>query len=299
MADDTCEILVEKFKLPLWNSLIQMTLSLILVAESGITIYVNCRSLKLREKTSTKLVTSLAVSSGLSGFLVFILMVVKLIPMAPKKSINEYLLELLIIAPRTLHLISVLFLCCLTLDRYLAICWPLRYHDLMTESRCRLLVMGCWLLTLMVVCVLNVCVFLLSKCKNSLDNLFFFITFYLLTFTLAIIAIMGMYFLIAREFWRKRHQTSEVTKAMQDDIKRLREKTTRDVLVIVLLNLIFASPDVILKLLWLVSKDMRKILNEITPLLLHIHLLFFLPLFAWRNADFNAALLTCCFAVKT
>ncbi|XP_045625333.1 G-protein coupled receptor 52 [Procambarus clarkii] len=268
---------------PSWMNVFWQCMSLVLVGESVLTVYVIRRCPKMRQKTSTKLVTNLAVSGGLCGCLVFILTITRLM-----HRLREATVWCIIILPRYLHIVSVLCLSCLALDRYLAICWPLRYNDLLTDSRCKVLVLGCWAVPVLTFIVL------LPSTKFSCFHPSPFLTGYLTVFTVASLAVVLMYVLMAREFRRRRHEMEHANKTMEEDNRRIRVKTAIDVLIIVFLKLLLAVPDVIVNLLRVVQVIEWDYTYVFAPLLMLLHEMICLPLISWRNADFRAALYSSC-----
>ncbi|KAK8747671.1 hypothetical protein OTU49_016527 [Cherax quadricarinatus] len=289
--NNTCNIYFIDDDAPEWLCWVRLLMSLVLVAESVLTVYVISSSVKMRKKSSTILVTNLALSGGLCGALVALFTLVKLTYLPEPHSLPQHFC--IIIIPRYFHIVSVLCLSCLALDRYLAICWPLHYHSLMTDNQCKALGMSCWILP-----VLALIILILRAAFIHCFSAFPFLTTYIIAFSIALSIVVFMYALMAREFRLNRHQGPHVNKAMEEDNRRLREKTARDVLVMVFLNLLLALPDVIVKLVWVITKRTPNLSYHISPLLLFLHELVCLPLLAWRNADFRHALNSCCCASR-
>lgn len=210
---------------------IRLLLSLLLFACSCLTILVTRRSTRLKERQSATFVTNLAVTGGLIGFLVFVFSTAHQIHRMSRRSIALTL----VLVPRILHAVTTLTLTCLTLDRYLALCWPLRYPALLTDARCLQLVLGSWLLPALVVG--TACIF--GKGLTPCPDVRPYLITYLLLFTSAIAAVMWMYTLIAREFRRP------IGGAVGgEEMALARRRTARELMVVVMVNLLLATPDV-------------------------------------------------------
>ncbi|XP_068246431.1 adenosine receptor A1-like [Palaemon carinicauda] len=121
----------------------------ILIFESIVTILINARNPDLKKRYSTTFVNNLAVSGsfvGLTSFVVTIFVIDSF-----KNAAVSCNLEILPFywTLTYFHMVSVTSLLCLSLDRYLAICWPLRYRELLTSTRCSYLAAACWILSLL------------------------------------------------------------------------------------------------------------------------------------------------------
>lgn len=227
---------VRQENMPDTSSLILLLfISAVLMGESVLTIYINTTSMRVRRLPFTKLVSNLAVSGGLMGlsmgcYSLFVL-VTNTTQTAEPYVIGKVRHGLFIVLPLILHVVSVLGLCCLTLDRYVAICHPLRYRCILTTLRYRGMVVASWGVPVLVL-VTGVTLSELY-CEER-----FAIIPYLVLFLSATITVMVMYFRLALEF---RGCGSELP---NDMLRRTRCKTSRDLLVIIMFTVTLAIPHV-------------------------------------------------------
>lgn len=120
----------------------------ILIFESVVTILINGSSPELKKRCSRIFVNNLAISGAFIGVVSFVMTFFVIgsfrdIAVSCNLEILPFYWTL-----TYLHMVSVTSLLCLSFDRYLAICWPLRYHEFLTTARCRNMVVACWVLSL-------------------------------------------------------------------------------------------------------------------------------------------------------
>lgn len=212
-----------------------LLISAVLMGESVLTIYINTTSKNVRRLPFTKLVSNLAVSGGVMGLSMgcysLYALATNTTQTADPYAIGKLRHGLFTVLPLILHVVSVLGLCFLALDRYVAICHPLRYHDILTPFRYRCMVVASWCVPALVL-VTGVTLSELY-CEER-----FAVIPYLVLFLSATIIVMVMYFRLALEF---RGCGSELP---NDMLRRTRYKTSRDVMVIIMLNVTLAIPHV-------------------------------------------------------
>ena len=209
----------------------RLPLSVLLIVFASLTILVTRRTPSLTERPSATLITNLGVTGALIGSIIFVFTVLLLsmeVPLPMVKIIG-------VLLPRILHIVITLTLAWVALDRYLAICRPLRYPMLMTESRCFLLVAASWVIPFLFLGLPSAFVNVVSPCTNVRP----YLVIYLIMFTSAIFAIVVMYFLIAREF--RRPVESNV---WREEMVAVRRRTAKELMVVVMVNLLLATPDV-------------------------------------------------------
>lgn len=207
---------------------------LVLLAESCITIIIN-RTKKLQGKASTTLVTSIAVSELLTAVSwgTFLVLYISHLDHCTDKLTSEVLLNTLFILPRTFYFVSIFNLCSFTLDRYIAICWPLHYHIILTPFRVRALTIVSWCIPGLINILIPIIRQLDIKGCESMPIVTGLVLFWPPT-----LAILVMYCLLAKEF---RGKTTGTTDMMKED-DRVRYRTARDVFVVVMINIVLSLP---------------------------------------------------------
>ncbi|XP_064099897.1 adenosine receptor A3-like isoform X1 [Macrobrachium nipponense] len=196
------------------------------------------------------------------------------------------------VVQRCLSAVSCLTLTCLALDRYVSICWPLRYYQIITEVRTLILSVGCWLagfLLPMLPCATQLPTFCLSGASN-----FIFLASYAAVYNLGAFSMLVFYLLVNREFRQypsnQRHENSAL--AQTEQLVRL--KTARSTVRVLLLYSLLSLPHMILPLVnrmlgW--SGVWFSVVYHLCHLLHRLHLLLFLPMYMWANSDSHEALL--------
>ena len=101
-----------------------------------------CR--KLRKSVSNLFILSLAVTDSMLAVLILSLSLVNQV--LGYWIFGEVVCGLWLLMDITICTASILHLCAISVDRYIAICQPLRYHQLMTKTRSRFICLGLWLL---------------------------------------------------------------------------------------------------------------------------------------------------------
>lgn len=218
-----------------WSLSFLLLISAVLVGESVLTIYINTTCRSVRRLPFTKLVSNLAVSGGVMGLSMGCYSLYALVTIITQ-TVDPYVIGnlrhgLFTVLPLILHVVSVLGLCCLTLDRYVAICHPLRYRYILTPLRYRGMVAASWCVPVLVLA--TGVTFSELYCEER-----YAVIPYLVLFLSASFIVMVMYFRLALEF---RGCGSELP---NDILERTRYKTSRDVLVIIVLNITLSIPHV-------------------------------------------------------
>lgn len=103
---------------------------------------------KLRKSISNSFIASLALADLLLGLLVLPLSLSQAI--FGYWSFGEFMCKAWLIVDIWVCTASILHLCAISLDRYLAIAYPLRYPRLMTHRRCRIICLAMWLLSFVI-----------------------------------------------------------------------------------------------------------------------------------------------------
>ncbi|XP_063597656.1 olfactory receptor 11A1-like [Penaeus indicus] len=239
-----------------------------------------------QSQEATYLVVSLIVSVFLLSSLSLVYLVVLLkVPEATLRDSSACYVKLF---QRILSAVSCLSLACVALDRYLAICWPLRYTDLLTKTRSLLLIACSWLapfLLLLLACVADISTLCLDS-RHTSATLATYAALYFLGASCTVV----LYVLVALEFCRSRSALLPMASAADFD-ERAKSKTTASALTAAALCL-FSIPHTVVPLL---SPGLLHINFILVVHLLHrVHILLFLPVYA--KSTFKAVcdmLMTC------
>ncbi|XP_067938343.1 probable G-protein coupled receptor No9 [Watersipora subatra] len=103
---------------------------------------------RLRKSVSNSFIASLAVVDLLLGLVI--------LPLSVSKELLGYwsppptLCKIWLVADIWICTASILHLCAISVDRYIAIAFPLKYPSLMTHRRCRLTCLGMWALSFVI-----------------------------------------------------------------------------------------------------------------------------------------------------
>ncbi|XP_064088786.1 adenosine receptor A2b-like [Macrobrachium nipponense] len=298
----------------------------ILIFESVVTILINGRNPELKKRCSRIFVNNLAISGsfiGLVSFVVtfFVIDSFRDIAVSCNLEILPFYWTL-----TYFHMVSVTSLLCLSFDRYLAICWPLRYHEFLTNARCRNMAAACWILSLACLLVptlsryINLVAFqnkvltsssdfsiimrspVATDCQARANRTTREMELWLTcrrTFTISfgvsyffsLFLILCMYGLVMREFCLLKSRMHATT-SMKEEDQRARIKSTRDLILVATLYLTLSLPHVILKVSTIewTPVDYLKNTHQVTIFLAVIHQILFLPLYAWRFPEFRKEL---------
>lgn len=211
--------------------------SVITLAECFLTFLINTVNKALKEKETTAFANNLAGSTGILSSTSLVCNVYFMMESFPTESSWPCLL--LSVFVRYLHIVSSFSLACLSLERYVAICWPLHYFQL-TRGRCRLLCLACWLAP---------CVLLLLPCASQLSTLcstttgvsITFLSAYTVLYTLGSISNFVFYVLVALEFRRERDSHAHD----KDQTERLlRTRTAESAIKVIAFYVLLSLPHV-------------------------------------------------------
>lgn len=178
-----------------------------------------------QSQEATYLVVSLIVSVFLLSSLSLIYLAVLL--KVPEATLGDSSACYVKLFQRTLSAVYCFSLACVALDRYLAICWPLRYSDLLTKSRSLLLIACSWLapfLLLLLVCVADLSTLCLDS-RHTATTLATYAALYVLGASCTVV----LYILVALEFCRSRGALRPAARDAEFD-KRAKSKTTASAL---------------------------------------------------------------------
>ncbi|KAK4316042.1 hypothetical protein Pmani_012749 [Petrolisthes manimaculis] len=272
--------------------LIYMTFSVLTLSECILAGYLTLLSRALRERLSTWFSSCLILSIGILSSLSLSFALVLL-----SASDFTYVSRggcWIRVVQRYLSTVSCFLLVCLSLDRYLYICWPLRYYTLLTVARCRNLCIACWVLPvalLLVPCLASKKVL----CQTGHTDYTFLIS-YSVVYTLGTLATLCFYLLVAMEFRcsrvrRRGRPGREGTSAPPTPPECVREKTARSALRVLMLYTILSLPHTLLPLLALMETPLVPWwVKDAGHLVYRLHLLLFLPMYAFTSDAFLACL---------
>ncbi|XP_063590733.1 5-hydroxytryptamine receptor 4-like [Penaeus indicus] len=258
-----------------------MIMAFVLLLESLVTIAVIVRNHVLRDMNCAQFISNMAVCSVCIAVLLFTWMVVKL---TTSGKYSWWRCLVFKISVRFLHTVTVLNLCCLSLDRYLYICWPLHYHQLLTPRRCNLLVAACWLaaaglLVLPGLPTFDVC----PKRGNKFRVSEAVMISYISSYGVSVVVVVVFYLLVARE-------VSVALVGVRADQERARRRTRQSIFTVVFIQLVLSAPDMVIQLVSLQDSDHTVRAASLSPILLLFVQLLFLPVYAWKNTLYRAAI---------
>lgn len=270
-----------------YKMLLYMSINMATLVECVLAAYITLRSRDLRERLSTWFSNSLTVSIAMFSSLSLVYATVLL--MVPSVKIFWPSGCRVRMAQRYLSAVSCFTLVCLALDRYLAICWPLRYYDALTRTRCRLLCVACWLIPFLLL-LLPCAPVLPTLCSDGRTDTEFFVA-YTVVYTLEAGAISVFYVLVALEFRRELPcQTHDSSMAMSEEL--VRRRTVRSALLVIMLYSFLSLPHTVLPLASRLAGPgiVPSFVVEAGHIVHRLHLLLFLPMYASVNTTFNASL---------
>ncbi|XP_045601965.1 olfactory receptor 4S1 [Procambarus clarkii] len=263
--------------------------SAVTFAECVLAGYITALSHDLRERLSSWFLSSLIVSIGIFSSLSFVYAIVLIAhPDVHHSSPAGCQVKLV---QRYLSTVSCFTLTCLALDRYVAICWPLRYYNILTIRRCRLLCVACWMLPL--VLLVLPCASVLSTLCNPGNDKEFLIA-YSVAYVFGALTTFVFYILVALEFRLKSRvqphdSNADMTEAM------VRHKTAKSALQVFMFYILLSLPHALLPLMF---RFLRKentgpwlvVVGHLGHLVHRLHLLLFLPMYALANVSFFTSL---------
>ncbi|XP_047497080.1 olfactory receptor 1496-like isoform X1 [Penaeus chinensis] len=266
-----------------------MTLSLLTIIECVLTIFIYIMERRLRKRTTSPFVYSLAVSIALLSAISFIFNVKLLFDSCRNKRTIEWCVVLSIFL-RYLHVVSCFCVTCLALYRYLYLCWPLHYPMLVTKRRCCYVTLACWTLPIALVAVPSA-IDGQAPCADMRVTVSFYAT-YIALYISGALATFVAYFLVALEFRRKRHALALSSDVARSD-RLVKGRTERSALSVLALYAVLSLPHIIMLLVTRMSNGRASAVNlDSASLLNRLHLLLFLPFYAWANKLFRTALIT-------
>ncbi|XP_047476209.1 olfactory receptor 142-like isoform X1 [Penaeus chinensis] len=258
-----------------------MIIAFVLLVESLVTIAVMMRNHVLREMNCAQFISNMAVCSICIAVFLFTWMVTKL---TTSGKYSWWRCLTFKISVRFLHTVSVFNLCCLSLDRYLFICWPLHYHQLLTPRRCNLLVAACWLAAAGLVVLPSLPTFdFCTKRDNKFRVSKAVLISYISAYGVSVVVVVALYLLVARE-------VSVALVSVRADQERARRKTRQSIFTVVFMQLVLSAPDMVIQLMSLQESDHTVRAASLSPILLLFVQLLFLPVYAWKNTLFRAAI---------
>ncbi|KAK8396487.1 hypothetical protein O3P69_005497 [Scylla paramamosain] len=272
--------------------LIYMAFSVATVAECMLAGYLTFTSQELRRRRATLfsscLVLTIGIFASLSLVYVLVLLTVQGVTYRSPAGCRVR------VAQRYLSIVSCFTLACLSLDRYLAICWPLRYQDLLTKTRCHLLCAACWVLPAVLLVVPCIPV-LETMCENSRTEKRLLLA-YVVAYTLGAFATFVLYVLVALEFRQSTYSCGGDSTHAPDDahgreVAVVRHRTAKSALTVLMLYTVLSLPHTLLPVVARIHPGtVPKTVLQIGYLVHRFHLLLFLPMYAGTNAFFLASL---------
>ena len=224
--------------------LVYMAFSLATVAECLLAGYLILTSPELRRRRATLfsgcLVFTIGILASLSLVYVLVLLTQHGVTYKSPAGCRVRVVQ------RYLSVVSCYTLTSLSLDRYLAICWPLRYMDLVTKVRSHLVCAACWVLPAAL--LLLPCISVLpNMCENSHTEEQLLVA-YVVAYTLGTFATLVLYLLVAREFRQNAYSCNDGGAAPNEAHSReaalVRQRTAKSALTVFMLYTVLSLPHV-------------------------------------------------------
>lgn len=268
------------------SSSLFVAITFLTMVEGVLTLFIYIKERRLRKREPSPFVYSLAVSITLLSALSFAFNVRLLSRSCPNDRSVMWCVVLNILL-RYLHVVSCLCVTCLALYRYLYLCWPLRYPMLVTKRRCCYVTLACWTLPFALVAVPSA-IDGQAPCADMQVTVSFYAT-YVVLYILGALATFVAYLLVALEFRRKHHRASPNADIAKFDFLA-KVRTERCALHVFVLYTILSLPHIIMVVVSMTQVEIAQMNRNIPALLQRLHLLLFLPFYAWANPFFRAAL---------
>ncbi|XP_053629284.1 olfactory receptor 6C6 [Cherax quadricarinatus] len=263
---------------------VYMTFSAATLAECLLAGYVTFLNRDLRRKLSFWFSSSLMVSIGIFSSLSFVYAIV--LVSTPILLDNVPANCQVKLVQRYLSAVCCLNITCLALDRYVAICWPLRYNNILTEARCRQLCIACWVSP--IVCLMLPCVNILTTMCSKKGKDLNFLVAYSVVYSIGALATFIFYILVALEFRHEfRGQPHDENKATTEAL--VRRKTAKSALQVFMLYTVLSVPHTLIPLFSRIL-PVAKWMVLGSHLVHRLHLLLFLPMYSLASISFFASL---------
>ena len=139
-------------------------------------------------------------------------------------------------------------LCCVSLDRYIAIIHPLRYHDLLTNMRCYLLIAAVWFLSFLLPC---------SRFFVRDDSVELWLSFTVITVLIPMIVIVFCSIRILKASATQSRRINDITLQSQESVIRRKKnfKAAKTVSIVVGLFVVCWLPSLVTSFTQYLSKN--------------------------------------------
>ncbi|XP_042892714.1 olfactory receptor 49-like isoform X2 [Penaeus japonicus] len=265
-----------------------VTITFLTMVQGVLTLYIYTKEKRLRKREPSPFVYSLAVSiTCLSAF--SFAFNARLLSLGCRNDYSILWCVILNILLKYLHVVSCFCVTCLALYRYLYLCWPLRYPTLVTKRRCCYVTLACWALPMSLVAVPSV-IDGKAPCADMNVTVSFHMT-YVVMYILGALATFVAYLLVALEFRKKRHSAAPNSDMAKFDLL-VKVRTERCALHVFALYTILSLPHIITVTMNIMHGTTTGLNRDIAALLQRLHLLLFLPFYAWANPLFRAVLVS-------
>ncbi|XP_047497105.1 olfactory receptor 49-like [Penaeus chinensis] len=267
------------------SSSLFVAITFLAMVEGVLTLFIYIKERRLRKREPSPFVYSLAVSITLLSAFSFAYNV-RLLSRSCQNDWSIMWCVVLNILLRYLHVVSCFCVTCLALYRYLYLCWPLRCPMLVTKRRCYYVTLACWTLPIALVAVPSA-IDGKAPCADMKVTDSFRIT-YVVLYILGALATFVAYLLVALEFRRKHNSASPTADIAKFDFL-VKLRTERCALHVFVLYTILSLPHIIMVIMSMIYDEIAQVNRNIPALLQRLHLLLFLPFYAWANPFFRAA----------
>ncbi|XP_037778230.1 olfactory receptor 6N1-like [Penaeus monodon] len=268
------------------SSSLFVAITFLTMVEGVLTFFIYIKERRLRKREQSPFVYSLAVSITLLSVFSFAFNV-RLLSRSCQNDRSITWCVVLNILLRYLHVVSCFCVTCLALYRYLYLCWPLHCPVLVTKRRCCYVTLACWTLPIALVGV-PFAIDGQAPCADMKVTVSFSIT-YIVLYILGALATFVAYLLVALEFRRKHNSASPNADIAKFDFL-VKVRTERCALHVFVLYTILSLPHIIMVIVSMIDSEIAQVTRNIPALLQRLHLLLFLPFYAWANPFFRAAL---------